>query len=769
MKAFFKFLVICSVFFVQLYGLDIKRGWNCIGVSSKISIRDIKKQYPKIDKIFRLSQGVYEDITDKNTLIIKPNDGLLISATSDFKIYFNNRDSVSSKISVNKGWNFKAISMDVSVLAKIFNDKNIQVWIYNPLSRKWIIYKENTKQNINLFIKSMQGFYIYSPRTKIYDLQELSVNLTTFSDKKSMYDFLEKMVILHQRFRSNNAYGAHPPIQANDAVPTAAANKLANADVQNATNTNVQEVGVDEADIIKHNDKNIFYISNNTLYSSSFDEAIQNKNSSKKIDVFRDYKDIHIESLYLHNNKLIVLAKKGYAQFYRSIMPYSQSNNAIYMQIYDVSDIKNIYLLKDIKVDGYLMDSRMSNNKLYLISRFSPYFKVEYQKEIAPCYYMEEPSTVENKVLVSIPKEECFVTNYDKYAIVDKHISPTISIDGSKNDLLDPKKFFALMRVNNFLDITTTISFDLDNLDNDNIDKLSVMLPAQNIYMSSKSLYLYSSYYDTTFDSNFDNVKTLIYKISLSGKLSFIDHIFIDGRALNQFSFSEYNDILRVATTNGSRFKNNLDNMVVAIKENNKELEQIGYLNNLGKTGESIKSVRFIKDKAFLVTFKRTDPFYTIDLSDASNPKKVGELHIPGFSTYLHDIGGGQILALGNDADKDGRVTGMQIQLFDVSDFTKPTVLDKYVFDKTHYSSALYQHKAFTYRASDNKFAMQINSYKSNFYGFYVFKIEDKEIKKVSVIQNNKYFYNGRSVIFTKDNKDYILMLDKTLNVKEIK
>jgi len=102
-------------------------------------------------------------------------------------------------------------------------------------------------------------------------------------------------------------------------------------------------------------------------------------------------------------------------------------------------------------------------------------------------------------------------------------------------------------------------------------------------------------------------------------------------------------------------------------------MDVVGKVEGLGKPGEQIYSVRFQQDRAFVVTFERTDPFYTIDISNPENPSKVGELEIPGFSSYLHPIGENYILGIGQFVDpSSGRQEGLQISVFDVSDFANP-------------------------------------------------------------------------------------------------
>jgi uncharacterized secreted protein with C-terminal beta-propeller domain len=116
-------------------------------------------------------------------------------------------------------------------------------------------------------------------------------------------------------------------------------------------------------------------------------------------------------------------------------------------------------------------------------------------------------------------------------------------------------------------------------------------------------------------------------------------------------------------------------------------LKIVGSMKDLGKT-ERIYSVRFINDKGYVVTFRETDPFYVLDLSDPKEPKLSGELKIPGYSSYLHPISEDLILGIGKEGDK------VKISLFDVSSPSQPGEVDKYLLDES-WSDVLQTHHAF--------------------------------------------------------------------------
>ena len=146
----------------------------------------------------------------------------------------------------------------------------------------------------------------------------------------------------------------------------------------------------------------------------------------------------------------------------------------------------------------------------------------------------------------------------------------------------------------------------------------------------------------------------------------------VDGTVLNSYSMSEHEGALRVATTSSDPNTGRTESGVYVLKPSGDELNVVGSVTGLGKT-ERIYAVRFMGPTGYVVTFRQTDPLYVLDLRDPASPKVTGELKIPGYSAYLHPVGDGRLLGLGQDATDTGRVTGSQLSLFDVSDPTKPT------------------------------------------------------------------------------------------------
>ncbi len=170
---------------------------------------------------------------------------------------------------------------------------------------------------------------------------------------------------------------------------------------------------------------------------------------------------------------------------------------------------------------------------------------------------------------------------------------------------------------------------------------------------------------------------------------------------------SEYNGDLRVATTTeGFDFGEQSESAVTVLRPNGEDLETISSVGGLGKT-EQIRSVRFIDDTAYVVTFRQTDPLYVIDLSDPANPVLDGELKIPGYSAYLHPVGDGLLLGVGQDATEEGRTLGTQLSLFDVSDPTNPQQIDTLPIGGS--SEVEWDHKAFLYWPEDGTIVLPVS------------------------------------------------------------
>jgi uncharacterized secreted protein with C-terminal beta-propeller domain len=188
----------------------------------------------------------------------------------------------------------------------------------------------------------------------------------------------------------------------------------------------------------------------------------------------------------------------------------------------------------------------------------------------------------------------------------------------------------------------------------------------------------------------------------------------VDGQLLDQFAMDEHDGHLRVATTTGEAWierggAGESESHVVVLAPRDGALTEVGRVSGLGR-GETIQSVRFLGTVGYVVTFEQTDPLYTIDLSDPAAPRVAGELKILGYSAYLHPIGDGRLIGVGQDATEDGRQLGTQVALFDVRDPAAPTRVAQATLPNSS-SGAEWDHHAFLWWPDAGLVAIPVSAF----------------------------------------------------------
>ena len=230
----------------------------------------------------------------------------------------------------------------------------------------------------------------------------------------------------------------------------------------------------------------------------------------------------------------------------------------------------------------------------------------------------------------------------------------------------------------NMYEVITTV--DLEKPDKMK-DSKAVFSKGGQAYVSNRNIYFYETEW-----GNFSGCVTTVRKIAYKdGKLEAKAQGQFDGYLNDSFSIDEYEGNLRVVTTEDDT------NSVYVLDE---ELETIGSIENLAED-ERIYSARFMGDTGYFVTFRETDPLFSVDLSDPKNPKIVGELKIPGFSDYLHFYGNNRLLGIGMNVDEKTMTTdGVKITMFDISDKTDVKEEDTYVLKNVYSTDVSYDYKA---------------------------------------------------------------------------
>ena len=218
-----------------------------------------------------------------------------------------------------------------------------------------------------------------------------------------------------------------------------------------------------------------------------------------------------------------------------------------------------------------------------------------------------------------------------------------------------------------------------------------------------------------------------VFDISNPGQTDYIASGRINGTIQDQFSLSEHNGNIRVCSTTGQWGRWWMDDpepmlshvFVLGLNADETEYEVIGKVGDIAPE-ESIWSARFIGDKAYIVTFRNIDPLWTIDLSEPTDPRIIGELKIPGVSTYIHPVGDTHLLTIGIAGDDEGLDWGVtQISFFDVSDFSNPVLESELKLNPApdgengwsySHSEATYEHKAFQYWEDDGLLAIPMST-----------------------------------------------------------
>ncbi|MFI6394710.1 beta-propeller domain-containing protein [Nonomuraea sp. NPDC050540] len=222
------------------------------------------------------------------------------------------------------------------------------------------------------------------------------------------------------------------------------------------------------------------------------------------------------------------------------------------------------------------------------------------------------------------------------------------------------------------------------------------------------------------------------FDVGQAGAPKYVSSGKVPGRLLNQYSLSEFEGNLRVATTQSDQKTSS--SSVYVLKADT--LARVGEVGGLGK-GERIYSVRFIGPVGYVVTFRQVDPLYTLDLRDPAAPRVTGELKITGYSAYLHPAGDGRLIGVGQEASDKGRTLGTQLSLFDVSDPAGPRRLSQ-MFQKDSGSEAEWDPHAFLYWPKTGLTVIPLSGYKDNTTGAMVMKVDQSGVTKLGMVKHPK-------------------------------
>ena len=504
--------------------------------------------------------------------------------------------------------------------------------------------------------------------------------------------------------------------------------------------TNTQVADVDEADFIKNDGGHIYVLADGALQILDAWPAAE----AHHLSWTPVQGDPH--RMFVHKERAVVYASVEPIEIANDYGMYSQSmfrectygydceftgdGRALAIRVFDLAETGSLEepeLVREITFTGSYLSSRRIDDAIYTVVYFPDIVAaipgVRYRPEALDDWsWCEELSEAD----LVVAFDELYQANLALLEDVDlsehlPQVKDTRFVDGAAitdQTLLAECDGFFLDSAGDGTSLMSLVSFDLD--DDAPLTSATIVGKPGAVYASRDGLYVANRRYADQMNVWYYEEEaaieeaTTFHKFALTAadaSASYIGSGVTKGRILNQFSMDERADHLRVATTTGHVPQPGVHSTIsiLAESEASGRLELTGIIDNIAPT-EDIRSVRFNGDVGFVVTFKKTDPLFVIDLADPTAPSIRGELKIPGFSTYMHMMDDDHILAMGFDADDQGDFawfTGVQLQIFDVSDLANPTVLHKETIGSRGSSSeAATNHMAFNYFAARDLLAI---------------------------------------------------------------
>lgn len=498
------------------------------------------------------------------------------------------------------------------------------------------------------------------------------------------------------------------------AAPAAVSGDDGGAGGPDFSGTNVQVIGVDEPDIVKTDGRRIITVRNGTL--TVVDVTGAEPAITGRVLLGERWGG----ELLLHGDRVLVINNH-----FGAIQPLAADALGRYS--------RDIVIIDEILLDGTPRRGR----SLHVEGRYVSSRSIDGTARVVLVSY---PSDL-GFVYPQNPKGEPIAAYANRKVVEQSTLEdwlPDYRVVSSKGTVTEEGQILACDRVyvpsqfSGFGSLAV-LSFDLDEPLTLG-DGASTFAAGETIYASHHNLYVATNTWlpqpfldDDDWLRDIDQrYRTSLHKFSLTpgGAAVYEASGSVKGHLLNQFSLHEHDGHLFVAVTNGSPWSANRqsESLIFALEQRDEVLAVVGSVGDMGR-GERIYSVRYIGDRAYVVTFRQVDPLYVVDLADPTAPAVLGELKIPGYSAYLHPVGDGLLVGIGRDADDTGRIQGFKASLFDVSDPADPTEIDTWTLADAQ-SSVEWDHRAFLWWAPEQLMIVPVSSWRNEVpSGAAVFKV----------------------------------------------
>jgi uncharacterized secreted protein with C-terminal beta-propeller domain len=451
--------------------------------------------------------------------------------------------------------------------------------------------------------------------------------------------------------------------------------------------TNVQEAGVDEPDIVKTDGHRIVAVAQSRVHLVGLDGG--------QMTLRNTLPDTMVRNVFLSGERVLVFSGQAVQTFEPGLRWAGQQ---AVLTMYDISNLSDPKLIATLTIDGDVLDARLMGSQVRVVTVASPDVDAP-----SPVYTPDGEISQQSKDELGVAVAKTNVDDWiPKYTLQDG-----AGTEVSKGRLVECAN---LARPEAFsgLDTVALSSFDIGSALQSR-QTVGLITGGQQIYATETSTYVST----TQWSRDGSPTKTSLHKFITpqSGASTYKGSGEVPGTLLNQYAMSEYKGVLRVASTVSERrgwvnSRQSVEGLVTTLQEQGGALRQLGQVGGLGRQdNESIRAVRFIEERGYVVTFRQTDPLYVLDLRNAAAPKVAGELKIPGYSGYLHPIGENLLLGVGQsgvDAGNSpsqpvrGGQVGVQFSLFDISDPASPRRIDTQTYGGGA-AAAEFDPKAFLY------------------------------------------------------------------------
>lgn len=508
---------------------------------------------------------------------------------------------------------------------------------------------------------------------------------TRAENYEEIYDEIKTLIEKRKKENADITYGVWDMIAEVEDVEdnAASAESSGNGAAESGTDyskTNVMTAGVDESDIVKTDGSYLYMVENNSISITDLRNG-----GMKEVSVIRPPKNTssnRILELYVDGTELVVIVEQEEVKLQQSQTNYvgrltqelqkliseeityeMETDTITVAYSYDISDPASPDLIGSTRQDGAYHTSRKVGEILYLFTDDTLTLPSGSKKSALKDENLTDWIPSVNDEAISV--DDIYLPQEGQNSLIISSVNVT-----KPKEILDTK-----MIVSDYVDI----------------------------YVSNSSVFLYST------DWSNRHTYTQIAKFSMKeGAIQAVNAAVVMGGVRDAFAINEYQGYLRVLTSNqGGATETN------AVYVLDSDMRLVGELTGIAP-GEIIYSARFMGGTGYFVTYRNTDPLFSVDFTDPEKPTLMGELKITGFSEYLHFWGEDKLIGIGYETDPDtGEQLGIKLSMFDISDPSNVTEVGKRVLWGADYSPALYDYKCVLADADKNLIGFAVSNYNS--------------------------------------------------------